>query len=258
MWKHLFVGSWSYSSVCDGTQNVGRYRYRYFFPVPNIFDTDTGTFFGTEFFRYRFQNFFSIPNFTDTGSETFFRYQFFPIPVPIPPEKINNSPYQYRYLYGTHHKSLVPNFGNGNQDFHYEHKEFALNSKKIPRRNMRITRFERYKYIMKKLSCYDLLRQGQQNCEIGTKFFSVPNIFDSSSKTFSGTKFFRYRFRDFFPVPNFSDTGSETFFRYQFVPIPVPIPPKKWKIPGTGNSRYRSHSAKEWPSGQALTTVPHR
>ena len=42
-----------------------------------------------------------------------------------------------------------------------------------------------------------------------------------SSETFSGTKFFRYRFRDFFPVPNFSDTGSETFsgtnfFRYRF------------------------------------------
>ena len=64
----------------------------------------------------------------------------------------------------------------------YEHKEFALNSKKIPRRNMRITRFERYRCIMKKLWCYDLLRQGQQNCEIGTKFFSVPNIFDSSSR----------------------------------------------------------------------------
>ena len=51
--------------------------------------------------------------------------------------------------------------------------------------------------------------------------------------------FFWYRFRDFFPVPNFSDTGSETFFQYQYFPIPVPIPPKKWKIPGTGNSRYR-------------------
>ena len=25
------------------------------FPVPNMFDTDTGTFFGTNFFRYRFQ-----------------------------------------------------------------------------------------------------------------------------------------------------------------------------------------------------------
>merc|ERR1712016_534248 len=34
-------------TVCDGTQNFKRYRYRYFYPVPNIFDTDTGTFFGT-------------------------------------------------------------------------------------------------------------------------------------------------------------------------------------------------------------------
>ena len=40
-------------AVCDSTQNVGRYRY--FFPVLNIFDTDTGT---------------------------FFRYQIFTIPVP--------------------------------------------------------------------------------------------------------------------------------------------------------------------------------
>ena len=38
--------------------------------------------------------------------------------------------------------------------------------------------------------------------------------------TFSGTKFFRYRFRDFFPVPIFSDTGSSTT--------------KKMKFPGTG------------------------
>ena len=107
---------------------------------------------------------------------------------------------------------------------------------------MRITRFERYKYIMKKLSCYDLLRQGQQNCEIGTNFFSVPNIFDSSSKTFSGTKFFRYRFRDFFPVLNFSDTGSDTFFRYQIFPIPVPI-----LFSGTKLFRYRFryHQKKE-------------
>ena len=37
---------------------------------------------------------------------------------------------------------------------------------------------------------------------------------------FSGTKFFRYRFRDFFPIPNFTDTGSETFFRYHIFPIP--------------------------------------
>ena len=54
------------------------------------------------------------------------------------------------------------------------------------------------------------------------QIFSIPVL-----RLFSGTKFFRYRFRDFFPVPNFSDTGSETFFRYQFFSIPVPIPPEK-------------------------------
>ena len=65
------------------------FRYRYLFPVPNIFDTDTGTFSGTKFSRYRFRDFFPIPNFTDTGSETFFgtkffRYRFrdfFPVPI---------------------------------------------------------------------------------------------------------------------------------------------------------------------------------
>ena len=56
-------------AVCDGTQNVKRYRY--FYPVPNIFNTDTGTFFGTKFSRYRFRDFFPILNFNDTGSETF-------------------------------------------------------------------------------------------------------------------------------------------------------------------------------------------
>ena len=54
-------------AVCDGTQNVKQYRYRYFFPVPNIFATHTGTFFGTKFFRYWFRD--------------FFRYQILPIPI---------------------------------------------------------------------------------------------------------------------------------------------------------------------------------
>ena len=65
-------------------------------------------------------------------------------------------------------------------------------------------------------------------------FIPVPNISDTDTGTFFGTKFFRYRFRDFFPIPNFNDTGSETFFRYQFLTIPVPIPPEKMKFPGTG------------------------
>ena len=178
--------------MCDGTQNFKRYRYRYFFLVPNIFDTDTGTFFGTNFFRYRFRDFFPVPNFSDTGSETFFRYQIFPIPVPIPPEKMNNS--RYRYLDGT--------------GTHYKSSKFQNLCDKI-----------QFRY----------------------QIFS-----DTDTGTFSGTKFFRYRFRDFFPVPNFSDTGSDTFsgtnfFRYRFryhqknEKFPVP------GIPGTGTS----HSA--WP-----------
>ena len=97
--------------VCDGTQNVEWYRYRYFFPVPNISDTDTGPFFGTNFFRYRSREFFPIRNLTNTGSETFF-------PVPDifdtfsgtfigtkfsdtgsdTTRKMKNS--RYRYLYG--------------------------------------------------------------------------------------------------------------------------------------------------------------
>ena len=75
--------------VCDGTQNDKRYRYRYFF----------------KYFRYRYRYFFRyqifpIPFprlFTDTGSETFFRCQIFPIPVLIPPEKMKNSRYRFRY-----------------------------------------------------------------------------------------------------------------------------------------------------------------
>ena len=101
-------------TVCDGTQNVKRYRYRYFFPVPNIFDTDTGTFFGTKFFRYRFRDFFPIPNFTDTGSETFFWYHFFPIPR----EKLT--------IPVTHHKYLSPKFWQWKS-------RFLLSSRRWPR-----------------------------------------------------------------------------------------------------------------------------
>ena len=90
----------------DGpTQNVKRYRYRYLFPVPNIFDTDIGTFFGTKFLRYRFRDFCPIPNFTDTDSKTCFQYQIFEVPVPIPPEKMKKSRYRNLYGTGTHYKS---------------------------------------------------------------------------------------------------------------------------------------------------------
>ena len=60
------------------------------FSVPNFFETDSETFFGTKFFRDRFRDFFrylifprpvprlfSVPIFFETGSETFFGTKFF-------------------------------------------------------------------------------------------------------------------------------------------------------------------------------------
>ena len=78
-----------------------------------------------------------------------------------------------------------------------------------------------------------------QNVKQYRYFFLVPNfliqipvfftyqIFPISvPRLFSGTKIFRYWFRDFFPVPNFSDTGSDTTkkmknSRYREFPVPV-------------------------------------
>ena len=70
------------------------------------------------------------------------------------------------------------------------------------------------------------------------RLFPVPNFSDTGSETFFryqifpipvpilfyGTKFFRYRYRDFFPVPIFSDTGSDTTkkmknSRYRYVEL---------------------------------------
>ena len=77
-------------TVCDGTLNFKQYWY--FFLVPNNFDTDTGTFFGTKFFRYRFRyQILPIPVPRMFSGTEFFRYRFpyhhkkwkFPIPVPI-------------------------------------------------------------------------------------------------------------------------------------------------------------------------------
>ena len=60
------------------------FRYQFFsipvpilFTVPNYFETVSDTFFGTNFFQYRFRY--------------FFRYQIFLIPVPIPSKKLKNS-----------------------------------------------------------------------------------------------------------------------------------------------------------------------
>merc|ERR1712032_427440 len=168
------------TAVCDGTQNVGRYRYRYFFPVLNIFDTDTVTFFryqifpipvprlfsDTKFDRYRYRDFFPVPNFSDTGSDTTI--------------KIKNSRYRYLFGTGTHYKSLkFLNFGNETQ-FRYQ-------------------------------------------------IFPIP-----VPRLFSGTKFLRYRFRDFLSVPNLTDTGSETFF-----PVPICSDTGSDTTKKIENSRYR-------------------
>ena len=56
-----------------------------------------------------------------------------------------------------------------------------------------------------------------QNVKRQQNFFLVPNIFDTDISTFFDTNFFRYRFRG--------------FLRYQFVPIPVLIPPVRHTLP---------------------------
>ena len=68
------------------------------------------------------------------------------------------------------------------------------------------------------------------------RLFSVPNYFETGSKTFFGTNFFRYRFRD--------------FFMYQIFLIPVPLPSKNWRIPRNGNSRDRDVTLWFKPSWQ--------
>ena len=132
--KNLFQKPFLPSAECDGTQNVKLYQY--FFPVPNISNTDTRTFFGTKFFRYWFRD--------------FFRNQIFLITVQIPP-KIWEIPCTGTYPVQTTIKNL--NFGDENQG----------------------------------------------------------SIFDTSSKTFSGTNSFRYRFRACFLAPIFSATSSNFF-----------------------------------------------
>ena len=73
-----------------------RNRIRNFFPIPNIFDTESDTFFDTNFFPIPIPILFSIPKFYETDTNTFFdtkifrnryryffRYQFFSKPIPI-------------------------------------------------------------------------------------------------------------------------------------------------------------------------------
>ena len=58
--------------------------------------------------------------------------------------------------------------------------------------------------------------------------------------TFSGTKFFLYRFRYFFSSTKFFWYRFRDFFRYKFFPIPVQIPQKngKFLVPVTGYNTF--------------------
>ena len=142
----------------------------------------------------------------------FFRYQIFPIPVPRLFSDTKFDRYRFRDFFP------VPNFSDTGSDTTIKMKN------------------SRYRYLYGTGTHYKSLKflNFGNETQFRYQIFPIP-----VPRLFSGTKFRRYRFRDFLSVPNLTDTGSETFFRYQFVPIPVPIPPKKLKIPGTGNSRYR-------------------
>ena len=149
----------------------------------------------------------------DTDTDTFIRFQIFSIPVPVlfsvPNFLDTGSETFFRYSILTipvPRLFPVPNFNDTGSD--------------TTRKNEN----SRYRYLY-----------GTDTHHKSYKFQNFGNKNKGfSSETFSGTKFFRYRFRDFFPVPNFSDTGSETFFRYQFFPIPVPR-----LFSGTNFFRYR-------------------
>ena len=61
------------TAMCDGTQSVKQYRYRYFFfPVMNIYDIDAVLFPVMNIFDTNVI-LFSVPNFSDTSTETLFR-----------------------------------------------------------------------------------------------------------------------------------------------------------------------------------------
>ena len=81
------------------------------FPVPYISNTDTGTFFGTKFFRYRFGDFFF-----DTKFDRYGFGDIFPVPnFSNTTRKMKNSRYRYLYDTGTHYKSSkFINFGEEN------------------------------------------------------------------------------------------------------------------------------------------------
>ena len=72
------------------------------------------------------------------------------------------------------------------------------------------------------------LNSEQQSVTVpGPVLFPGPNFSGTGTGTFFQDQIFLVPV--FFPEPIFSDTGTGTFF-----PVPVPVPYKKGRIPGTG------------------------
>ena len=137
------------------------------FSVPNFFETDSDSFFGTKIFRDRFRDFFSVLIFFETGSETFFGTNFFSRPVPIPSKNCKNPgngtrPGPKSTLIFWKILRLVSIFFFGTKIFRDRFRDFF--------------RYQNFSRPVPRL-------------------FSVPNFFETGSETFFGTKFFRFRFR---------------------------------------------------------------
>ena len=157
-----------------------RYRFRDFFSVPNFFETDSETFFGTKIFQDRFRDFFRYQNFSrpiprlfsvliffETDSETFFGTKFFRDRFRYHPKKCKNpgngtrpGPKSTQIIWKI--SRLVPIFFFGTKFFRDRFRDFfryLIFPRPVPR------------------------------------LFSVPIFFETGSETFFGTKFFRFRFR---------------------------------------------------------------
>ena len=93
--------------VCDGTQNLERYRYRYFFWY-HLYLTKISS--GTKFSDTSSETFFWYQFCFVTASDTFLRYQIFPIPVPRQFSGTNFLRYHQRKL-------NIP--GTGNSQYWY-------------------------------------------------------------------------------------------------------------------------------------------
>ena len=90
-YRMIHLSIFMYEALSDETKKFHRDRYRDFFSRPNVFETDTETFFRdqmflrpiprlffeTKCFRDRYRDFFLRPNVFETDTETFLRPNFF-------------------------------------------------------------------------------------------------------------------------------------------------------------------------------------